>query len=300
MPCIAYISKRFSKSSQVVITQANAIISDYMDQNLILTLRQLYYRFVASGMIANRQSEYKRLGNIVNDGRLAGLIDWTAIEDRGRNLNIVSAWEDPSEIVAACANGYAIDMWEDQKYRVEVWVEKQALESVVEGAARPLAVPTLACKGYMSQSEMWRAARRFRGYLADKQTPIIIHLGDHDPSGIDMTRDIQDRLAVFGVDMEVRRIALNMDQVDEYDPPPNPAKTTDSRAEGYIMEYGDDSWELDALEPAVMRDLIQKHIKGIMNKRAFKARKAKQEEEREILVETSERWEDVREFLEDR
>lgn len=84
-----------------------------------------------------------------------------------------------------------------------------------------------------------------------RERRVILHLGDHDPSGIDMTRDISDRLELFGADVEVKRIALNWDQIDEFTPPPNPAKLSDSRAGAYIAEYGDESWELDALEPTL-------------------------------------------------
>jgi len=103
-----------------------------------------------------------------------------------------------------------------------------------------------------------------------RQKTVIFHLGDHDPSGIDMSRDITERLSLFvGRPVEVRRIALNMPQVEEYGPPPNPAKTTDSRFESYLEKYGDESWELDALEPKVIVELIQKNLRGVMDKARF-------------------------------
>lgn len=294
---IRYIAKRFSKASQELIGHANRIIAAYDAQGLSLTLRQLYYRFVATGLIPNKQTEYKRLGSVINNGRLAGLIDWNAIEDRGRNLNRISSWGDPSDIIDTCAKSYAIDLWQDQSYRCEVWVEKQALEAVIEDAASTLAVPSFACKGYTSQSEMWRASQRFIHYDAQNQVPVIIHLGDHDPSGIDMTRDIQNRLEIFGIPMEVNRIALNMDQIDKYNPPPNPAKLTDTRAAGYITKYGSESWELDALEPAVLRDLIQNTIRAYLDDTKFNERKKQQEKERELLTKTSDHWDSVTQFL---
>ena len=159
-------------------------------------------------------------------------------------------------------------MWSNQPYRVEVWVEKDALVGVVEQACNPLDVNYVSCRGYMSQSEMWKAGMRYRYYHSQGQKVILIHLGDHDPSGIDMTRDIDDRLDIFtnpnlldcASKFEVHRIALNMDQIDEYNPPPNPAKLTDSRALGYVQEYGFSSWELDALEPKVLTELITKKV----------------------------------------
>ena len=295
-----YVAKDFKATTLKVIDDANEIIEAYQAQGLNLTLRQLYYRFVATGLIPNTQKDYKRLGSIVNDGRLAGMIDWEAIEDRGRSLNAMSHWEDPSDIINGAARGYAIDKWKGQEYHVEVWVEKQALEAVILKAAQPLDVDCFACKGYTSQSEMWRASTRFKYYAGIGQTPIIIHLGDHDPSGIDMTRDISDRLDMFGVPMEVNRIALNMDQVEEYTPPPNPAKLSDSRAQGYIQKYGFDSWELDALEPSVMHDLIQDAIEGYRDKKLWEKRQKKQEKERELLTRVSDDWDDVCDYLADK
>jgi hypothetical protein len=105
------------------------------------------------------------------------------------------------------------------------------------------------------------------------QEPLIIHLGDHDPSGIDMTRDNRDRLGMFAQhNVEVIRLALNMDQVEQYTPPPNPAKTTDSRAKDYIAAYGTSSWELDALEPRVINELLHTTIRGCIDAEEWEER----------------------------
>jgi len=266
---LEYVNKNFKAATMEIIDQANEIIDEYLDDGMKLTLRQLYYQFVARGLIPNKQTEYKRLGGIISDARLAGLLDWKAIEDRTRYRRSLTHWDDPAEIVESSVWGFQMDHWEGQKYRPEVWIEKEALAGVIEGICQELDVPYFPCKGYVSQSEMWVAAMRLkRTNLQDEQIPVIIHLGDHDPSGIDMTRDIIDRMEVFQVNMgrwECNRIALNIDQIQEYNPPPNPAKTTDSRYQGYITEFGEDSWELDALEPRVMRDLIRKTVEPLRN-----------------------------------
>ena len=254
-----FIDKNFRAATLAIIITANKIIEEYRDQGFILTLRQLYYQFVARDLIPNTERSYKRLGSIVNDGRLAGLIDWLAIEDRTRNVRGNTHWNSPAEIIEAARRGYAIDMWENQEVRVEVWIEKNALIGIIEGVCDELDVPYFACIGYVSQSEQWRAYKRHEA----NQRTIVLHLGDHDPSGIDMTRDNQERLDTFHGGSpwtEVKRIALNMDQVDEYGPPPNPAKVTDSRFDSYLRDYGSESWELDALEPSVMVDLIRSTI----------------------------------------
>ncbi len=295
MPKIQYVENKMSEKRIDVVAQANTIIEEYAAQGFVLTLRQLYYQFVARDLIANKQSEYKRLGEVVNDGRLAGLIDWHAITDRTRNLQALSHWSDPSEIVASAAEQFRLERWKTQPLRIEVWIVKDALLGVIEGVCEQHDVPYFSCRGYTSQSELWGAGQRLEGYEIDGQETLVLHLGDHDPSGIDMTRDIERRLHLFGAETEVRRIALNMDQVDLYKPPPNPAKTTDSRFEGYIADYGPDSWELDALEPSVLEALIREHIMGARDYEAWEKVSAEQDEHRAKLRSVSERWEEIAE-----
>ena len=253
-----------------IISKANAIIDEYERQGFDLTLRQLYYQFVSRDLIPNRDTEYKRLGSIINDARLAGLIDWNAITDRTRNLRSLSHWRNPGDIIFSAARSYRIDKWAMQDYRVEVWIEKDALVGVIAGVCDDLDIPYFSCRGYTSQSEMWVAGQRLLKYIKDGQTPLVLHFGDHDPSGKDMTRDIIDRLTLFSNSaIELQRIALNMDQVEQYNPPPNPAKITDSRASAYIAEYGDESWELDALETTVIADLIRDAVGVVMDQDAW-------------------------------
>lgn len=298
MPKETFIPREFRDSSLTVIETANAIIEEYQAQGFTLTLRQLYYQFVSRDLIANRQSEYKRLGSIINDGRLAGLIDWEAIEDRTRNLQTHSAWDDPGEIIRSAAFGYAEDWWDSQDYRPEVWIEKDALVGVIEPVCNRYRVPFFACRGYSSQSEQWRAGKRLEDYAQRGQTPIILHLGDHDPSGLDMTRDNIDRLTMFAQDdVEVRRLALNIDQVRRHRPPPNPAKETDSRASSYIAQFGSKSWELDALDPTVISRLIREALDDLIDEDRWEAAKTQEEARRAVLTAAADRWEDVEIFL---
>jgi hypothetical protein len=298
MTRICYVKKKFSAGSADLIQKANSVVADYAEQGLDLTLRQVYYQFVSRGWIANNQREYKRLGSIVNDARLAGMISWDAIEDRTRTLRSRSHWNNPHELVDAAAKQYTIDLWATQDFYVEVWIEKDALVGVLDAICPQNDVPYFSCRGYTSQSEMWSAAMRLnRAARPTKEnprgrTPIVIHLGDHDPSGVDMSRDIRDRLNLFSrakftgrppfdpewkpSEIEVRRIALTMDQIQEFNPPPNPAKITDARARGYIEEYGDESWELDALEPRTMIDLIRGQIEEFVDEKRWKRAVEKQ------------------------
>ncbi len=277
-----FIKKRFNTKSAEIIEQANEIISEYKKQQLILTIRQLYYQFVGRGLLENTQANYKRIVNIINDARLAGLVDWLAIEDRTRNVETVGTWEDPASIVESCVSCYKTDKWLNQEYHVEVWIEKEALTGVIAQICRQVEVPYFACRGYVSQSEMYASAQR----LARLDKPVIVlHLGDHDPSGIDMTRDNDGRLELLSSNaaIEVKRIALNMNQIKKYSPPPNPTKLTDSRATGYLKEFGKSSWELDALSPTVIRNLIKKEVAKYRDDDVWAEDLASQEKDRESL-----------------
>lgn len=293
-----FINRKFRADSLAIVEKANEVIADYAEQGFTLTLRQLYYQFVARDLIPNRQSEYKRLGSIINDARLAGLIDWDAIEDRTRNVRTVSAWESPQSIVQAVAEQYKEDLWEGQSRRVEVWIEKDALVGVVEPVCERWRVPFFACRGYSSQSEQYAAGKRFERWLADGVAPIVLHLGDHDPSGIDMTRDNRDRLTMFAwEDVEVRRLALNFDQVERYRPPPNPAKDTDSRCGPYIEKFGPNSWELDALDPRTIDQLIDVEIKTLVDPELWREAQEREQRNRSILSAVHGRWDEVEDLF---
>lgn len=297
MPKIKYQDINLQPASMALVKTCNEIIAEYESQGFTLTLRQLYYQLVSRDIIRNKQTEYKRLGSIVNDARLAGLIDWNAIEDRTRHLRSLSRWKSPAEILEAVGQQFHIDMWEGQKYRPEVWIEKDALVGVIEGVCEELDVPFFSCRGYTSQSEMWGGAMRLAKHVRNKQIPVIFHLGDHDPSGKDMTRDIEDRLRLFMGGTHLERLALNMDQVEQYEPPPNPAKTSDSRYAAYIQEFGGESWELDALEPSVIAALIRTAVEKLINRPKWAAKQEERSDGRAKLKALGERWEEFEEML---
>lgn len=287
-----FIHKVFNSKHLAIIKTADDIMRQYAKQGYDLSLRQLYYQFVAHHDLANTEQSYKMLGDIISDARLAGLLDWDVLVDRGRETISNSHWNSPADIIDSAASSFRIDLWEDQPCHVEVMVEKQALEGVLVPVCRKLDIPFSANKGYSSSSAMYGVGQRLKDRLEDGKNIIIVYLGDHDPSGIDMTRDVRDRLAMFseagewiGSDLledhdiakpqviikpeyedrfKVVRICLNMDQIRKYKPPPNPAKMSDSRALKYVSMHGNKSWELDALDPAVLAALVttevNKHI----------------------------------------
>jgi hypothetical protein len=305
MPRLRYVDKRFRRASLDVIAQADAILTQYAAQGFTMTLRQVYYQFVSRGLIPNRQSEYKRLGEILNDARLAGLLDWSHMEDRTRNLNAYPFWDSPADIIASAAASFRRDRWKEQETYVEVWIEKDALTGVIDVPCGDLYVPYFSCRGYTSQSELWQAARRLirqtSGANAGRRA-VVLHFGDHDPSGIDMTRDIEDRLAMFcrahgAPAPTVNRLALNYDQVEQYNPPPNPTKLTDSRAEGYIAAHGLESWELDALDPTVIDALVRMNVSPLIDNDKWSEVEEREARERDLLDIAAREWDSVADYI---
>ena len=282
-----------------LINLINGVISEYSKQGYELTLRQTYYQLVARGYIENNERSYKNIGNLINDGRLAGLIDWNSITDRTRNLRRNSHWDRPQDVIYSAKYSYLLDKWEGQPNYVEVWVEKDALVDIVGQACEPIDTPYFSCRGYTSQSEMWTAAQRFIRQK-NREGRFIIHLGDHDPSGIDMTRDIQERLNMFGANVHVERVALTMNQVNTYNPPPNPAKITDSRCGKYIDQYGDESWELDALQPQMLVNLITSEVTALRDDEIYRAVCDREKQEKEELQKLADHYIAAISYLESR
>lgn len=306
-----FVPRDFSLKSRSTIRQANAIVDEFRRGGFVLTLRQLYYQFVAKDLIENSLQSYKRLGDIINDARLAGLVDWDMIEDRTRNVNPTPMWGDPGDVdspadfILDWGRHFKNDPWVNQPIYVECWIEKDALIGVIEGPCSKWRVPYFSCRGYVSASEMYGAAKRLEEQVSNGKGVIVLHLGDHDPSGTQMTDNISERIdlltrgLISDGAMVVRRLALNMDQIRRYDPPPNPAKESDSRFRSYRDRYGtEQSWELDSMEPGVLVDLIDDEIASIVKRDLWDRDIEAEREPRRQLLEVGERWTAVRNFME--
>lgn len=269
-----------------LVNAVNQIISGY---TMSLTLRQVYYRLVAAGLIPNTRSNYNQLSSQLVTARENGDIDDTRIVDRSRRIEDVS-FESPESFIEICQTTlrrrYVRRFWDSQPVYCEVWVEKDALSQVLAEAVYPFNAAIVApSRGYSSYSYLREAADRISQYCSDGKAAVILHFADHDPSGIDMSRDLQDRLDKYYGGAEVRRIALTYDQVRRHDLIPNPAKITDTRSSGYISQFGNECWELDAIEPDELVRLCQSAVEGLVtDKEAWLAIKEKDKAEREALL----------------
>ena len=276
---------RLSKKNQEQLQVVNSIIEEYAEQGYILTLRQLYYQLVSRDVIANKQSEYAKLSTLLVKGRMAGVVDWNAIEDRIRVPFIPYSVDDIDDAINDTINQYRLNRQDGQDVYIELWVEKDALSGVLKRITSKYHINLMVNRGYSSCSAMHDAYERLERQESEGKKTVILYLGDHDPSGLDMIRDIEERLNEFGVNPEVRQIGLTMKQIKKYNPPPNPAKITDPRARNYIAEFGNVSWEVDALTPEVLHKLVQDNVEELIDMDLFNDKLIQEEQDKEKLQE---------------
>jgi hypothetical protein len=214
---------------------------------------------------------------------LAGLLDWEAIEDRVRTPRIPNDFEDIQDLVESALQSYRLPRWQGQGWYIELWCEKDAVSNILSPMADKYHIVQMVNRGYSSQSAMHDTAERFLEQDEAKRKALL-YLGDHDASGEDMVRDIRERLAMFGVELIVNKIALTFEQVKQYNLVPNPAKLTDTRSKAYIEKFGNESWELDALPPDVLHQLIERAILQVLDVKKMKEIITKEESDKDVLT----------------
>jgi hypothetical protein len=308
-----YRDINFSPWRLALIEHAENILDEYSDQGVELTLRGLYYKFVSRKLfpdnwanaegVTNRQESYDKLGILMTEARYAGLIDWSYLPDITRELEGGGGLGDPQKLIKSLADGYSLSMWDDQPVYAEIWMEKDAVSSLVSTGCDKHNLPYYSCRGYMGAAAMHESALRFARKIREGKRVLIGHLGDHDPSGVDMSRDITDRISEMlgkqAAGFELRRLGLNMSQIRALDLPPDPAKLSDGRAAAYMEKYNTRfSWELDALEPETVYELIDDFVEGIIDPDIWKARKELEQTNKDVMLGISDNWHEVIDFIE--
>lgn len=272
-----------------VVRQIRTIVNQYMDLSYRLTLRQLHYQFVGHvpGYV-NHDTAYKKLGKILDDCRYGGIVDWDAIEDRGRVPYIPYCVKDIPDALHDTILTYRLNRQDGQDNHVEVWTEKDALSGIMKRSTQKYHVRLVVNKGYTSSSACYDAYQRFSERLNTTEDFVtILYFGDHDPSGLDMVRDIRERLTFMFDNGENRDnglsdrfqiipIGLTMPQIKKYKLPPNPTKMTDSRSPEYIKLHGRTCWEVDALDPVVLSGILESSIESQIDMEQY-AKMVKQE-----------------------
>lgn len=274
---------RLNHANKAKLKVINDIIAEYLADGYKLTLRQLYYQLVSRDIIPNKQSEYAKIGNLLKKGRMAGVVDWDAIEDRLRKPQIPYWVHGVEDALQDTINQYRLDRLQDQEVYIEVWSEKDALSGILYRVTSKYQVNLVINRGYGSITAIYDAYRRFKRQIEAGKTTHLLYFGDHDASGLDMVRDIKERMYQFfkygfrekfiehNQDADwylaylhdiftVDHVGLTTEQVEQYDPPPNPAKESDPRFKWYQAEYGNSSWEVDALDPQVLNELLSTAI----------------------------------------
>lgn len=280
---------RLSKKNKEKLDAVNSIIAEYSEDGYTLTLRQLYYQLVSRDMIPNQDREYNKLSRLLKEGRMGGIVDWDAIEDRLRQPYLPYYYDSPQEAIEDTINQYRLDRQMGQDTYLEVWVEKDALSGVLRRITSRYHVRLLVNRGYGSVTAIYDLYQRSWRQIAEGKDVKILYLGDHDPSGIDMIRDVTDRTTemLASGDLEssftLEPIALTMEQIRMYDPPPNPAKLSDTRARAYLDEFGPVSWEVDALPPNVLNDLLSSKIEENIDMDQYYAMLEQEKKDKEKL-----------------
>lgn len=333
---------------------------DFKNRGYRLTLRQLYYQLVSKELIPNHDKVYKKLGGILDDLRYSGNIDWNLFEDRGRVPYTPYYELSVEEAILSTARTYRLDRQLEQPFHIEVWTEKDAISGILRPVCSKFGVKMVVNKGYSSSTAMYQAYTRFIDKINDGHKIKILYFGDHDPSGLDMIRDIQDRIDFFiakGGDFDIERfhdwrenkgyldadiiyilrkhkltekeikkyekaldtfeenhdhktceyfekvaylkeekpfqvipIGLTKKQINKFNPPPNPAKLDDPRAKWYVKEHGNISWEVDAIDPDVMKQIVEDNIIFNMDVSVFNSVIKREEKEVKLIKEIAEKY----------
>ena len=238
------------------------ILEEYDGQ---ITLRQLYYRLIALGM-TNDLNHYKRVISAMTSSRWKGDVDFNAFIDRERAMvgktkaeetDLDAEVDNAKSQIRAWMENYSRNRWENQPNYVEIWIEKKALQGVFESPCETYDVGLAPCKGYPSLTFLNEAKERFEEFQSREKNIIMLYFGDYDPSGEDIPRSIKENLSRMGCEIEVKKIALNPEQIKKLRLPSAPAKSTDTRSRNW---GGLGVVELDAVEPKTLEKMCREAI----------------------------------------
>ncbi len=240
-----------------------------------MTLRQLYYRVVSAGVLKNAQAEYKRLGRLMTNLREAGDVPRTWIVDHIRSTLKPSSWTGLADYAETVRDCYRKDMWSQMPAHVEVFVEKDAIAGSIQPVTREFDVALQVVRGYSSVS----FAGEIGAIWSQVRKPIFAYyLGDFDPSGFDIERDLAEKLSRYSdrnvwhvpwgdepVDPQPdavywTRLAVCEGDFEEHNLIRLPVKNSDMRTKAFLAAHGAHCAEVDAIPPAELRSRVQAAI----------------------------------------
>jgi hypothetical protein len=274
-------SARRARRSRAQIAAIEDAIVEQLEREQPATVRHVFY-LVANNtkLIDKTEAEYKgTICRLVADLRRSGRIPWGWVADHTRWMRKPRTFTGVASALRRTAQAYRRSMWDDQPQYAEVWCEKDAVSGVVLDVTDPFDVPLMVCRGYPSLTFLQGAAEHIAA--VDKPTTIY-YLGDHDPSGQDISRHVEKSLRSFAPEAEIHfeRLAVTADQIHSLNLPTRPTKTTDSRSKG----FAGDSVDVDAIAPSTLRKLVEDAIVLRIDPHRWNALQAIEREEREYMV----------------
>jgi hypothetical protein len=244
-----------------------------------MTVRQVFYQASVRGIVDKTEAGYAKVQTDLALLRRAGAMPYHWLADNTRWQRKPRTHGSIAEALRDTAQFYRKSLWASADCYVEVWLEKDALSGVVYPTTSLYDVPLMVARGYASLSFLHTAAE----HIAELDVPAFIyHLGDYDPSGLDAGRKIEETLRELapGAEIEFQRLAVTPEQITDWNLPTRPTKVSDSRARG----FGPLSVELDAIEPAQLRDLVGEAIERHLPQQQLEVLKAAEESERLLLT----------------
>ena len=271
---------RSSRRTRAEIDHIRAVIHDVLRADNPMTARQVFYRLVSLSVIGKTEAEYKgTVIRLLGEMRLSGDLPFGWLADNTRWMRKSRSFDSAGEALRITAQTYRRAIWSNQPAYVEVWLEKDALAGVLLEVTDPYDVPLMVTRGYASLSYLYEAARA----LAAQAKPAhIYYFGDHDPSGLDITRATEQRLRQFAPEAEIhfKRVAVTTQQIRDFGLPTRPTKRSDTRARTFVG----DSVEVDAIEPRMLRDLARACIERHLDAAALRTLELAEREERSLLL----------------
>lgn len=257
-------------------------IADILEEDNPATVRQVYYRLVSAGVIEKTEQEYKRTVRLLTAMRHDEEVPMEWIADYTRWMRKPRTFESGEDALRSTAQLYRRALWSSQPVYVEVWLEKDALSGVVVEETDPYDVPLMVTRGYPSVSFLHAAAEVIRGYARRGKPAVLYYLGDHDPSGVDIPRFVEERIREYAPEAEIdfQRLAVTPAQIEAWDLPTRPTKRTDTRA----RNFDGGSVEVDAIPPAQLRQLVRESIESNIDQRALDVVRVAEASEREALL----------------
>lgn len=241
------------------------------------TLRQLFYLCVSEGLFPNRLASYKGLSHHSAIARRDGT--FPALLDQTRRVRRYPTWESPAAARKWLVAIYRVDRTAGQPHNIVLGIEKATLVEQFVNWFGDYGFPIVPCQGYSSQTLTDAVAALCDD---DGRPGVLIYVGDHDPSGVDIQRDFA--LRVDGFD-EVIRVAILPEHVEAYGLTPFPGKASDSRAAGFEARFGElVQVEVEAMAPNVLRSLVEQAIGRYHDRPAFEACVRREFAERATLM----------------